>query len=211
MVLLEMPAGTVAKPHYHEAHETVIFALEGATEMRHGPNLEHVMRVEAGDFVYIPAGVPHQPYNPTDSVASRDHRPHRSKRAGERRPARRGQAGLAHPTDSDSAQPNQSHEFRPAPGLPRNARIRFRERIWFGRGSGVTRRSLAILPGCMRSAVLLRSSSTLTAPTCASQGHALPGSQTLSVGGATSASSFGAPIRRTRSCCTRAARALANL
>jgi uncharacterized RmlC-like cupin family protein len=69
MVLLEMPAGAVAKPHYHEAHETVIFALEGATEMRHGPNLEHVMRVEAGDFVYIPAGVPHQPYNPTDSVA----------------------------------------------------------------------------------------------------------------------------------------------
>ena len=24
------------------------------------------MRTEAGDFVYIPAGVPHQPYNPTD-------------------------------------------------------------------------------------------------------------------------------------------------
>ena len=24
------------------------------------------MRVKAGDFIYIPAGVPHQPYNPTD-------------------------------------------------------------------------------------------------------------------------------------------------
>jgi oxalate decarboxylase/phosphoglucose isomerase-like protein (cupin superfamily) len=32
--------------------------------MRHGPNLEHVMRIESGDFVYIPAGVLHQPYNP---------------------------------------------------------------------------------------------------------------------------------------------------
>ncbi len=66
MHLLEMPPGASAKPHYHEAHETVIFVLEGAAEMRHGPNLEQVMRTEAGDFVYIPAGVPHQPYNPTD-------------------------------------------------------------------------------------------------------------------------------------------------
>ena len=34
--------------------------------MRHGPNLEQVMAIKAGDFCYIPAGVPHQPYNPTD-------------------------------------------------------------------------------------------------------------------------------------------------
>jgi uncharacterized RmlC-like cupin family protein len=69
MHLLEMPPGAEAKPHYHEAHETAIFMLEGVTEFRHGPNLEHVDRVEPGDFVYIPAGVPHQPYNPTDKVA----------------------------------------------------------------------------------------------------------------------------------------------
>ncbi len=68
MHLLEMPPGAVARPHYHEAHETAIFMLEGASEMRHGPNLEHVMRVEEGDFVYIPAGMPHQPYNPTDKT-----------------------------------------------------------------------------------------------------------------------------------------------
>ncbi|HEY5057380.1 MAG TPA: cupin domain-containing protein [Gaiellaceae bacterium] len=66
MHLLEMPPGSSAKPHYHEDHETVIFVLEGVAEMRHGSQLEHVMRTEAGDFVYIPAGVPHQPYNPTD-------------------------------------------------------------------------------------------------------------------------------------------------
>jgi uncharacterized RmlC-like cupin family protein len=66
MHLLEMPPGASAEPHYHEAHETAIFALEGTAEMRHGPALEHVMRIEAGDFVYIPAGVPHQPYNPGD-------------------------------------------------------------------------------------------------------------------------------------------------
>jgi uncharacterized RmlC-like cupin family protein len=27
------------------------------------------MRAEAGDFVYIPAGVPHQPYNPFEEPA----------------------------------------------------------------------------------------------------------------------------------------------
>lgn len=69
MHLLEMPAGVTSKPHFHEAHETAIFMLEGTVEFRHGPQLEHVDRVEAGDFVYIPAGVPHQPYNPTDRVA----------------------------------------------------------------------------------------------------------------------------------------------
>ena len=68
MHLLELPPGASASPHYHEAHETAVFALEGTAEMRHGPRLEQVMRIEAGDFVYIPAGVPHQPYNPTDTL-----------------------------------------------------------------------------------------------------------------------------------------------
>jgi uncharacterized RmlC-like cupin family protein len=67
MHLLEIPPGGGAKPHYHEAHESAIFVLDGVAEMRHGPNLEQLMRVEAGDFVYIPAGVPHQPYNPGDA------------------------------------------------------------------------------------------------------------------------------------------------
>ena len=66
MHLLEIPPGGTSRAHYHEAHETAIFALEGAADMRHGPDLEEVMRIEAGDFVYIPAGVPHQPYNPYD-------------------------------------------------------------------------------------------------------------------------------------------------
>ena len=69
MHMLVMPPGASAKPHYHEAHETAIYMLEGVTEFLHGPNLEFKERVEAGDYVYIPAGVPHQPYNPTDKPA----------------------------------------------------------------------------------------------------------------------------------------------
>jgi uncharacterized RmlC-like cupin family protein len=69
MHLVEIRPGASARPHYHEAHETAIFMLEGTTEMRHGPHLEQVIRVEEGDFLYIPAGVPHQPYNPTGTLA----------------------------------------------------------------------------------------------------------------------------------------------
>ena len=69
MHLLVMPPGAMAKPHFHEAHETAIYMLEGVSEFRHGPNLEFTDRVEQGDFVFIPAGVPHQPYNPTDREA----------------------------------------------------------------------------------------------------------------------------------------------
>ncbi len=69
MHLLVMPPGAEAKPHYHEAHETAIYMLEGTTSFRHGPKLEFLDTVEAGDFVYIPAGVPHQPFNPGPGIA----------------------------------------------------------------------------------------------------------------------------------------------
>lgn len=69
MHLLVMPPGAEAKPHYHENHETAIYQLEGSTSFRHGPKLEFLDHVMEGDFVYIPAGVPHQPFNPTDKVA----------------------------------------------------------------------------------------------------------------------------------------------
>ena len=69
MHMLTMPPGARAKPHYHESHETAIFMLEGESEMLYGPKLDKVMRVKQGDFLYIPPGMPHQPYNPTDKPA----------------------------------------------------------------------------------------------------------------------------------------------
>jgi uncharacterized RmlC-like cupin family protein len=66
MHLLVLPPGAEARPHLHEAHESAIYVLEGTATMRHGPELERVDTLGAGDFVYIPAGVPHQPANPTD-------------------------------------------------------------------------------------------------------------------------------------------------
>ncbi len=69
MHMAVIPPGAEAKPHYHEAHETAIFQIEGSTSFRHGPNLEFTDVVNEGDYVYIPAGVPHQPFNPTSRMA----------------------------------------------------------------------------------------------------------------------------------------------
>ena len=67
MHLLEMPPRAEAKAHLHEGHESAIYVLEGTASLRYGPNLEHVDTLSAGDFVYIPAGMPHQPFNPADN------------------------------------------------------------------------------------------------------------------------------------------------
>jgi uncharacterized RmlC-like cupin family protein len=67
--LLELPPGGEAKAHLHAGHESAVYLLEGTASMRHGPHLEHVDTLSAGDFLYIPAGVPHQPFNPSDEVA----------------------------------------------------------------------------------------------------------------------------------------------
>ena len=63
MHLLTIPPGGRAKAHFHEHHETAIYVISGEAEMRYGEQLEEHMVTRAGDFVYIPAGVPHLPYN----------------------------------------------------------------------------------------------------------------------------------------------------
>ena len=69
MHLLVMPPGARANAHMHAQHETAIYMLRGEAEMRYGPQLEQHAVVRAGDFIHIPAGVPHQPYNASDAEA----------------------------------------------------------------------------------------------------------------------------------------------
>lgn len=69
MHMLRMPPGTRAKAHLHEAHETAIYMLSGRVAMWYGEQLEQYQEVSAGDYVYIPAGVPHLPFNPGDEEA----------------------------------------------------------------------------------------------------------------------------------------------
>lgn len=69
MHLVEFPPGARANAHLHDRHETAIYMLEGTVEMAFGARLEDRITATAGEFVYIPAGVPHLPFNPTDRVA----------------------------------------------------------------------------------------------------------------------------------------------
>ena len=63
MQLLTMPPGVRAKAHKHEAHDTAIYVLSGEGAMYYGEKLERHMVARAGDFIYIPANMPHLPYN----------------------------------------------------------------------------------------------------------------------------------------------------
>jgi uncharacterized RmlC-like cupin family protein len=63
---LTMPPGTRARAHLHEDHESSIYMISGRAEVWWGPRLEHHAVLGAGDFVHIPAGVPHVPANTGD-------------------------------------------------------------------------------------------------------------------------------------------------
>lgn len=65
MHLLTIPPGGRAKTHLHEHHETAIYILHGEVHMWYGEQLAEWLTARAGDFVYIPAGIPHLPYNPS--------------------------------------------------------------------------------------------------------------------------------------------------
>ncbi len=67
MQLLTVPRGARANAHKHEAHETAIYVLSGEVGMYYGEKLENHMVTRPGDFVYIPANVPHLPYNMSDT------------------------------------------------------------------------------------------------------------------------------------------------
>ena len=63
MQMLKIGPGEVGQPHKHENHETAIYVLSGASGVWYGNDLDQHETASAGDFVYIPANVPHMPYN----------------------------------------------------------------------------------------------------------------------------------------------------
>jgi len=63
MNMVIIPPGGAAEPHLHRGYETAIYLLQGRVETRYGPGLRQSVIHEAGDFIFIPADVPHQPVN----------------------------------------------------------------------------------------------------------------------------------------------------
>ena len=65
--IVTIPPGGRAKAHKHDGHETAVHILSGESGMWYGERLEEHLSASAGDFVYIPAGMPHLPYNLSDT------------------------------------------------------------------------------------------------------------------------------------------------
>jgi uncharacterized RmlC-like cupin family protein len=63
MNVVVIPPAGAAEPHAHLGYETAIFVIEGRIETRFGPGLRESLVLEAGDFLFIGPGVPHQPVN----------------------------------------------------------------------------------------------------------------------------------------------------
>lgn len=58
-----MLPGTRTKAHLHAGHETALYVLQGECDLWFGNNLLYHEVARAGDYIYIPAGVPHVAVN----------------------------------------------------------------------------------------------------------------------------------------------------
>ena len=71
MHLVVIPPGAQAEPHIHQGYETGIYVLEGEVKTRWGNELENEVISIAGEFLFIPPGVPHEAINVSQSNVAR--------------------------------------------------------------------------------------------------------------------------------------------
>jgi uncharacterized RmlC-like cupin family protein len=69
MNLVIIPAHGAAEPHFHKGYETAVYLMKGRVDVRFGHDLEEHLVLEQGDFLFIPADMPHQPVNHDDDPA----------------------------------------------------------------------------------------------------------------------------------------------
>ena len=67
MKLAVIPPGGVIPAHLHIDFETMIYVLEGRVRHEYGDGCQLVMENQAGDFVFIQPGVPHEVFNISDT------------------------------------------------------------------------------------------------------------------------------------------------
>jgi len=71
MHLVVIPPGARAEPHVHLGYETGIYVLEGRVRTRWGERLENEVVSTAGEFLFVPPGVPHDATNLSASEPAR--------------------------------------------------------------------------------------------------------------------------------------------
>ncbi|MBZ0282297.1 MAG: cupin domain-containing protein [Anaerolineae bacterium] len=62
-----IPPGAVAKAHIHVDFEVMLYILQGRVRHEYGPGLRTIVENEAGDFIFIEPGVPHEVFNISDT------------------------------------------------------------------------------------------------------------------------------------------------
>jgi len=62
-----IPPGGVAYAHIHVGFEVILYILAGIVRHEFGTGLTKVLENEAGDFIYIKPGVPHEVFNMSDT------------------------------------------------------------------------------------------------------------------------------------------------
>lgn len=62
-----IPPNGVAYAHIHVDFEVMLYILEGRVRHEFGTGLKQVVENEAGDFIFIEPGVPHEVFNMSDS------------------------------------------------------------------------------------------------------------------------------------------------
>jgi uncharacterized RmlC-like cupin family protein len=67
MNVATIPPGGVARAHIHVHFEVMLYILQGRVRHEYGPGLKKVVDNEAGDFIYIEPGVPHEVFNLSDT------------------------------------------------------------------------------------------------------------------------------------------------
>lgn len=58
-----VPPGAIAYAHIHDGFEVMLFIVQGRVRHDYGENLSQSVINEAGDFIYIKPGVPHEVFN----------------------------------------------------------------------------------------------------------------------------------------------------
>ena len=67
MNVATIPPGGVAYAHIHVDFEVMLYILQGRVRHEYGPGLTRVVENQAGDFIYIEPGVPHEVFNMSDT------------------------------------------------------------------------------------------------------------------------------------------------
>lgn len=63
MNVATIPPGGIAYAHIHVGFEVMLYILAGRVRHEYGPSLEYAIENEAGDFIFIEPGVPHEVFN----------------------------------------------------------------------------------------------------------------------------------------------------